>query len=101
SRPVLEHLANDTAELVRLAVIDHDDMVWVAAYQGTRSGLRYDPDSGSTVTLSCSATGFAWMAHVPEEIALQKILRQGITSREDSGPRAPQTIDEIRAEPTR
>ncbi|WP_406725769.1 IclR family transcriptional regulator [Streptomyces sp. GD-15H] len=101
SRPVLEQLASDTAELVRLAVIDLDDMVWVAAYQGKRSGLRYDPDSGSTVTLSCSATGFAWMAHVPEEIALQKILRQGIASREDSGPRAPQTIDEIRAELTK
>jgi DNA-binding IclR family transcriptional regulator len=101
SRPVLEQLAGDIAELVRLAVIDGDDMVWVSAYQGVRSGLRYDPDSGSTVTLSCSATGFAWMAHVPEETALQKILRQGIASREDRGPRAPQTIDEIRAELTK
>ncbi len=98
SRPVLEKLAQDTAELVRLAIVDGDDMVWVSTQQGARSGLRYDPDSGSTVALSCSATGFAWMAHIPEELALQKILRQGIAQRADHGPNAPETIDEIRSE---
>lgn len=98
SKPVLEQLAHETAELVRLAIVDGEDMVWVSRHQGVRSGLRYDPDSGRTVTLSCSATGFAWMAHIPEEEALQKILRQGIAPRAQYGPKAPQTIDEIRAE---
>lgn len=98
SRPVLDELAATSSELVRLAVIDGEEMVWVSTSQGARSGLRYDPDSGSVVTLSCSATGWAWMASIPETEALRLILRQGIKSREDFAPNAPQDIDEIRQE---
>jgi len=97
ARPVLDALAATSRELVRLAVLDGEEMLWIAKSQGAPMGLRYDPDSGSTVTLSCSATGTAWMSAIPEEEALTRILRQGIAPRDRFGPKAPQTIDEIRA----
>jgi len=98
SRPVLAELAKSSGELVRLSILDGADMVWVSTFQGARSGLRYDPDSGGTVRLSCSATGFAWMSSIPEEEALKLILRQEIGPRDKYGPAAPQTINEIRHE---
>jgi len=96
AKPIVDDLATVSHELVRLSVVDGDELVWVAKAQGARSGLRYDPDAGSTVKLSCSATGLAWMSFIPEEEALTRILRQGIGSVEDYGPRAPQTVDKIR-----
>ncbi len=99
SQPILDELAEMSRELVRLAVVDTDgnDMLWVAKAQGMRSGLRYDPESGSSVTLSCSANGIVWMSYLPEEEAMTRILAQGIGSREEFGPNAPQNIDELRA----
>jgi len=98
AKPILDDLAALSRELVRLAVVDADgnNMVWVVKAQGAQSGLRYDADSGSTVALSCSATGLAWLSFMPEEEALARVLRQGIGKPEDFGPAAPQTLDEIR-----
>jgi IclR family transcriptional regulator, acetate operon repressor len=96
-QPTMKELADTTGELVRLAVRDGDKMLWVAQSQGARHGLRYDPEAGAVVTLSCSATGIAWMSTLPEEIALQRILRQGIGAVADFGPNAPQSIEAIRA----
>ncbi|APZ33907.1 hypothetical protein BOH66_06285 [Microbacterium aurum] len=98
SKPILDSLAERSQELVRLAMVDTDNntMVWAVKAQGMRSGLRYDPESGVAVTLSCSATGLGWMSFIPEQEALTRILQQGIGSREDFAPNAPQTIDELR-----
>lgn len=98
SKPILDALAEKSQELVRLAMVDTDNnsMIWAVKAQGVRSGLRYDPESGVAVTLSCSATGLAWMSFLPEQEALTRILQQGIGSREDFAPNAPQTIDELR-----
>ncbi len=100
SQPILDDLAETSRELVRLAVVDTDgrDMLWVAKAQGMRSGLRYDPESGSSVKLSCTANGLVWMSYLPEPEALTRILGQGIVSKADAGPNAPQTIDELRTQ---
>ena len=45
-QPVLDRLAGETGELVRLGVIQGERQVWIAKSQGARSGLRYDPDRG-------------------------------------------------------
>lgn len=97
SQPVLKELADASSEMVRLAMRDGDKMLWVSQAQGAKRGLKYDPDAGAVVTLSCSATGIAWMSTMSEEAALQRILRQGIAAPDEFGPNAPQSIESIRS----
>lgn len=95
AQPLLDRLAADSGELVRLAVVDGDSLVWVAKAQGARSGLRYDPDAGSSVYLPSTANGFAWLAAVSEERALQLIAAQGLDRLHEMGPNAPQALAEV------
>lgn len=92
AQPLLDALAQTSRELVRLAVVDGDELVFVAKAQGARSGLRYDPDMGLSVPLSCSAAGHAWLATMSDEEALQRVARQGFGDQKDFGPRAPTTV---------
>ena len=59
AQPSLDALAETSRELVRLAIVDGDELVFVAKAQGATRGLRYDPDMGLSVRLSCSAAGHA------------------------------------------
>ena len=103
AQPLLDRLAAATGELVRLAVVDGDDLVWVAKAQGARSGLRYDPDAGMTVYLPATANGLAWLACLGEERVLQLIARQGLQPQRTLGPTAPTTLSQVleRVEQTR
>jgi IclR family acetate operon transcriptional repressor len=92
AQPVLDRLAADTGELVRLGVIDGDRQTWVAKAQGARPGLRYDPDLGMEAPLSCTASGHAWLACLTDEEAIDLVLRQGFGGASDYGPGAPRTI---------
>lgn len=94
-QPVLNRLAEEVGELVRLSVVDEDRLTWVARAQGARSGLRYDPDMGMAAKLSCSATGYAWMATMDNEQALALVQQQGFGSVQEYGPSAPQTVEEL------
>ena len=91
AQPILDRLARDTGELVRLAVVDGERLIWVAKSQGLQFGLRYDPEMGQEARLSCSASGIAWLSCLPENEALARVERQGYGSRAEYGPRAPQT----------
>ena len=46
AQPILDDLALQSSELVRLALIDGRELVWVAKAQGSQFGPRYDPDMG-------------------------------------------------------
>jgi IclR family transcriptional regulator, acetate operon repressor len=89
AQPILDRLARETGEFIRLAVIDEDRIVWVARAQGARSGLRYDPDVDNTARLSCTASGHAWLMTMSDQEALTLVARQGFGSPEDYGPAAP------------
>lgn len=91
AQPILDRLAHESGELVRLALIDGRELVWVAKSQGSPYGLRYDPDMGKVGRLSCSASGHAWLACLPEEEALALVDKQGYGPRRDFGPKAPET----------
>jgi IclR family transcriptional regulator, acetate operon repressor len=91
AQPILDRLARETGELVRLAIVDGRQLTWVAKAQGSQFGLRYDPDMGQEGRLSCSASGHAWLSCVSEDEALALVNKQGFGSREKYGPRAPQT----------
>ncbi|MDM0019523.1 IclR family transcriptional regulator [Variovorax saccharolyticus] len=97
AQPLLDRLAAESGELVRLAVVDGDALTFVAKAQGATRGLRYDPDMGLSVNLSCSSAGHAWLSTMSDEQALELVARQGFGKPEDFGPRAPTTVKALLA----
>jgi DNA-binding IclR family transcriptional regulator len=97
TQPLLDELASETGELVRLAIIEGNQLIWVAKAQGARSGLRYDPDAGADVYLPASSSGLAWLAAVSDDRALELIAEQGLQRGESMGPNAPRSIRELLA----
>ena len=95
AQPLIDRLAEQTGELVRLSVVDGDRLTWVARAQGARQGLRYDPDMGSIARLSCSSSGLAWLSTMDDDQALALVTRQGLGSREEFGPNAPASLSEF------
>jgi IclR family transcriptional regulator, acetate operon repressor len=92
AQPIIDRLAETSGELVRLALVDGDRLTFVAKAQGARSGLRYDPDMGIDVRLSCSAGGHAWLMTLSEERATELVAHQGFGSPREFGPTAPTTF---------
>jgi len=97
AQPLLDRLAAEAGELVRLAVVDGDELTFVAKAQGALRGLRYDPDMGLSVNLSCSSAGHAWLSTLSDEQALQLVARQGFGQPEDYGPKAPTSVKALLA----
>ena len=91
AQPVIDRLSEAAGELVRLALVDGDRLTFVAKAQGARSGLRYDPDMGIDVRLSCSSGGHAWLMTLTEERACELVARQGFGEPKHYGPKAPTT----------
>lgn len=92
AQPLLDELARVSGELVRLAVVDGDDLIFVAKSQGATKGLRYDPDMGLSVPLSCSAAGHAWLSTMTDDDALAVLAKKGIAPAAEQGPKAPATL---------
>ena len=84
AQPILDRLAAESAELVRLSVIDGEDLVWVGVAQGATGGLRYDPgrEQGVVVHLASSAGGRAWLSTMSDEEALMAVSRQGLAAKQ-------------------
>ncbi|EGI75608.1 IclR family transcriptional regulator [Hylemonella gracilis] len=91
AQPIMARLAETSGDLVRLALVDGDRLTFVAKAQGARAGLRYDPDMGIDVRLSCSAGGHAWLMTLSEERATTLVAAQGFGSPKQYGPKAPTT----------
>ncbi|SAK56141.1 IclR family transcriptional regulator [Caballeronia hypogeia] len=92
AQPILERLAATSGELVRLAIVDGEQLIYVAKAQGATQGIRYDPEMGRPVTLSCSAAGMIWLAGKTDEEAMRLVSKQGFGMPADFGPRAPTTF---------
>jgi IclR family acetate operon transcriptional repressor len=97
TQPLLDQMAQEAGDLVRLGIVDGDRLTFVAKAQGARYGLRYDPDMGSDVRLSCSAAGHAWLATLSDERAMTLVTQQGLGDPDEFGPQAPTTLREVRA----
>ena len=94
-QPVLDRLAQETGELVRLGVIDGERQTWIAKAQGARTGLRYDPDMGRDAPLFYTASGHAWLACMSDAEALSLVERQGAEVPVGVGPNAPRSNIEL------
>src|ERR1700759_4481854 len=90
--PLMNRLARETEELVRLAILDGDRLTLVAKAQGAKVGLLYDPDMGIDLRLSCSAAGHAWLATLTDQQATEAVMRQGLGEPAHFGPHAPTTL---------
>lgn len=97
AQPIISRLAERAGELVRLALVDGDRLTFVAKAQGSRAALRYDPDMGIDVRLSCSAGGHAWLMTLPEERATALVALQGFGDPREFGPQAPTSFRALHA----
>jgi DNA-binding IclR family transcriptional regulator len=79
--PILQRLASETDELVRLAIGQGDELRWVAQAEGAHRRIRLSADLGEPVTLHASATGKAWLATMTDEEALGLVLHHGLEAR--------------------
>jgi len=93
-QPSLDRLAETTRELVRVAAIVDDALVWVARSQGATQGLRFDPSDGTAINLAVTSTGLAWMLCLSDEQALQMVAREGLHP-ERFGVGTPHSLDEV------
>lgn len=93
--PIIERLAAETGELVRLGVIEGERLTWIAKSQGARSGLRYDPDMGRDAPLFYTASGHAWLAGLSDAEALALVERQKVEGPAEFGPNAPRNNIEL------
>ncbi|MGQ7248726.1 IclR family transcriptional regulator [Halomonas sp. V046] len=96
-QPILDRLAEDSGELVRLSVIEGRHLTWIAKAQGAKSGLRYDPDQGREARLFCTASGHAWLATLDDAEALALVHEQGMDDSPELGPNAPRDEATLRA----
>lgn len=94
---VLDELARATREYCRLAVVEDENLVWIARAQGATAGLRYEPPMGAEIVLHATATGKAWLASLPEAEALRIVCARGFKADGRIGPNALQDVDGLRA----
>lgn len=94
ARPLLNTLAHESGEHVRLAVVDQGRLVRVAQSQGSVAGLRYDPNHEGVIKLSCAASGYVWLASLDRSEAIYLLEQAGFARSGEYGRRAPRNIDD-------
>ncbi|MDI6025298.1 IclR family transcriptional regulator [Corticibacterium sp. UT-5YL-CI-8] len=93
-QPIIDKLAEQTGELVVLAVVDRGRLLRLLKAQGARGGLLYNPDEGPDVYLAATSNGHAYLSTLEEDLALQLVARQGF-EHESVGKNAPKTFREL------
>jgi len=76
--PVLQALADETDELVQLAVIEGEHVLFVAKAEGPGQALRLLPLVGLVAPTHATASGKVWLASLPEARAIDVIRRRGL-----------------------
>jgi IclR family transcriptional regulator, acetate operon repressor len=89
ARPVLEHLADALGETAHLAVLEGSNVRYLDAVESSRA-LRVASRTGSVLAASCTASGKALLAELPDaevaalfagQAALPRLTPRSITSR--------------------
>lgn len=96
AQAALDRLAQASGEYCRMAVVEGEELVWIARAQGATQGLRYDPPMGRDVVLHATATGKAWLATLPEQEALRIVCARGFAVPPGFGANAVRSVDELR-----
>lgn len=88
--PVLQELADETDELVQLAVVDGDQVLFVAKAEGRGQSIRLLPLVGLWVPLHATAAGKLWLSTLPAR-QISRVLGRRLE------PVAPKTITALDA----
>ncbi len=83
ARPHLERLVDELGESANLAMLDGDQIVYVAQAQSRRS-MRMFTEVGRRVLPHCTAVGKAIMAHMPPEQVRDILQRTGMPQHTDN-----------------
>src|SRR6266508_1353574 len=75
--PLLRDLAQKTGELVQLAIVQNEQMIYVAKAEGQQR-IRVLSLVGRAAVLHASTAGKVWLANLPEDRALALALKQGL-----------------------
>jgi DNA-binding IclR family transcriptional regulator len=99
-QPVLDELARQTKEHVRLAIGGPGDgLTWLYKAQGADSAVRIDSRSGRPVELHLTAAGKAWLAVLPPKDAMALAQAGGLGKEAgELGERAIRTRKDLLAE---
>ncbi|MBI2218977.1 MAG: IclR family transcriptional regulator [Candidatus Rokubacteria bacterium] len=89
--PVLQELADETDELVHLALVDGDQVRFVAKAEGLGQRVRMLPMVGIWAPVHATASGKVWLASLPDERVAEIVRAQGLPAV------APGTITSLRA----
>ena len=76
--PILQALADETDELVQLAVVEAGEVLFVAKAEGPGQQIRMLPLVGLVAPAHATAAGKIWLAHLPEAEARAVLTRQGL-----------------------
>lgn len=96
-QPILDRLAAQTRELVRLTEVRGDALAWIGSARGGRAGLVYEPDMTEQIVPFATANGKAWLASLPPGRAAGIARKAGLGRRPDL-VRAVATEDALQAE---
>lgn len=77
-QPILEELATESAELVRMAVVQGETLTWIAQAQGAQKGLRYHPEMVAKVRLAATANGRAYLSTLSQTDAIRIAINDGL-----------------------
>jgi len=89
--PVLQELADETDELVQLAVVDGDQVLFVAKAEGLGQRVRLLPLVGLWAPVHATAAGKLWLASLPETGVKRALGRERLRAV------APRTITSLAA----
>lgn len=94
-QPYLNELAETSSELVRLGIIEEERIIWIGKAQGSKSGLKYDPDSGNVAYLPASACGLAYLSCLDPNDFSRIVQREGFEKAKNFGPNSPKDLTEL------
>src|SRR6476619_4186440 len=97
TRPILQKLADESQELVRMAIVEGERLSWVTFVQGRRTGLIYQPEMIGRAPLTVTSHGKAWLSTLPPEEAMRIVREEGFPPLGRYGPRAIQSIEAFAA----
>ncbi|MDK1389823.1 IclR family transcriptional regulator [Sinorhizobium sp. 8-89] len=97
-RPTVDRLAREIHELVRLGVVASGRLTTIASAQGARGSLVCQLRVFPTLPAHVTASGKAWLATLPDDVALKVVLDSGFRNRRDFGPNAVGSVDALLSE---
>lgn len=92
---MLDRIAQESRELVRLAVVNGDGLTTVAHAQGAQGSLVCQSRVFPRLPLHVTASGKAWLASLTNEAALKLVLAAGFGAPKDYGPNAVRSASKL------